>query len=320
MSVHLKTIDRIQVMEKNGKFWLMTHESEDVKPYSTKSHDKPLLPWESFHDWLRLMVHHFDAIHVLDSHLMSLNLPSPIDIFIKIIYPSLLDEHMLPWKELLENEKYFPPIPHTCNQPSAAEFITFLTLSTLDGNGNGVKELIEDINTIKLKQTLAITAGTVYVDFTLDIGKLTEQVKELKDFSSAGWEDFIVDILQQVEALSDSTTQSRLSQLDCILNMLENLKGSFLLYKKVQPGTSLSLGMGFSGSGHCEVYAAVLNSLSGTPGPHNDLSENLLEEFKVSHISVPCSNLCQTLQYRQPNKSSECLNNAAQSVLACSAN
>jgi hypothetical protein len=101
--VHLKTIDRIQVMEKNGKFWPMTHESEDdaefrlQEPYSTKSHDKPLLPWESFHDWLKLMVHHFDAIHVLDSHLMSLNLPSPIDISIKILYPSLPDEHMLPW-------------------------------------------------------------------------------------------------------------------------------------------------------------------------------------------------------------------------------
>jgi hypothetical protein len=120
--------------------------------------------------------------------------------------------------------------------------------------------------------------------------------------------------------LSDSTTQSQLSRLDCISNMLENLKESFLLYKKVQPGTSLSLGTGFSSSGHCEVYAAVLNSLSGTPGPHNGLSENLLDEFKVSHISVPCSNLCQTLQYRQPNKLSECLNNAAQSVLACSAN
>jgi hypothetical protein len=168
--VHLKTIDCIQVMEKNGKFWPMTHESEDdakfclLKPYSTESHDKPLLPWESFHDWLRLMVHHFDAIHVLDSHLMSLNLPSPINISIKILYPLLPDEHMLPWKKLLENEKYSLPIPHTRNQPSAAELITFFTSSTLDGNGNGVEELIEDINAVKLKKTLAITAGTVYID------------------------------------------------------------------------------------------------------------------------------------------------------------
>jgi hypothetical protein len=236
--VHLKTIDRIQVMEKNGKFWPMTHESEDnaefclLKPYSTKSHDKPLLPWESFHNWLRLMVHHFDAIHVLDNHLMSLNLPLPIDISIKILYLLIPDEHMLPWKKLLENEKYFPPIPHTRNQPSAAELVTFLTSSTLDGNGNGVKELIEDINAVKLKQTLAITAGTVYVNFTLDIGKLTEQVKELKDFLSAGWEDFIVDILEQVKALSNSTTQSQLSRLDCISNMLENLKEAFCCTRK----------------------------------------------------------------------------------------
>ena len=102
--------------------------------------------------------------------------------------------------------------------------------------------------------------------------------------------------------------------------MLENLKGSFSLYKKVQPGTSLNVGTGFHGLGHCKVYAAILNSLSGTPGPHNSLSEDLLEAFKVGHMSVPCSNLCQTLHYRQPNKSLECLNNAAQSVLTYSAN
>ena len=78
--------------------------------------------------------------------------------------------------------------------------------------------------------------------------------------------------------------------------------------------------MGFRSLGHCKVYATVLNSLSGTPGPHNGLSEDLLEAFKVGHMPIPCSNLCQTLQYRQLNKSSECLNNAAQSVLTYSAN
>ena len=47
ITVHLKTIGCSQVMEKNGKFWLMVHESEDdaefhlLKPYSTDSHDKP---------------------------------------------------------------------------------------------------------------------------------------------------------------------------------------------------------------------------------------------------------------------------------------
>jgi hypothetical protein len=59
----------------------------------------------------------------------------------------------------------------------------------------------------------------------------------------------------------------------------------------------VSLGMGFTGAVHCEAYSAVLNSLSGTHGPHDGLSENLLAEFQVSlrvtvsHTFVPCSNL-----------------------------
>ena len=184
-------------MEKNGKFWPMVHESEDnskfclLKPYSTDSHDKPLLPWKSFHNSLRLMVHHFDAIHVVNNHLINLDLPSPNNISIQILYPPLPDESMLPWKQLLENEKYFPPIPHTRNQPSTTELITFLTLTTLDGNGNKIEKLIKDVNAVKLKQTSVSTAGTIYMDFTKDIEKLIVQLNDFKDFSSAKWEDLL---------------------------------------------------------------------------------------------------------------------------------
>jgi hypothetical protein len=265
------------------------------------------------------MVHHFDAIHILDNYLMDLNF-SPIDsdISIKILYPSLSDRSMLPWREVLENEKYFPAIPLTPDQPSVAELVAFLTSPTLDQDGNSITEIIKDVATIKDR----IMTGAVYTDsaFATDIEILTEGMNELKDYSSTGWKDYVIDILGQVEALRrDSTTNDRLSRLESISNMLEMLNANFSLYKKMQPGESLSTKSGFNGVGHCEVFAAISNSLSGTPGPHTSLSKHVLNEFEVSHISVPCSNLCQTLQYRQPDKSLECLNDAAQCALACSA-
>jgi hypothetical protein len=282
---------------KAGKFWPMACESEDdaefhlLKPYSTEGDREPLLPWKSFHDWLRLMVHHFDAIHILDNHLMKFNSLS-IDLSIKILYPSLPDENMLPWKDLLENENYFPPIPHTPDQPSATKLITFLTSPTLDEDGKSIKLLIENIGAVIERQTAETMTGTVYTDFSVDIEKVTSVLEGLVDTSSGWWRDYVLGILEQVEGLAGDTTHSRSFQLEGISNMVQKLEGSFKLYKEVKPKTSLSLGKHFAGAIHCEVCAAPSNSFSGTTGPHDGLSKDLLEEYKVSHIFVSCSNLC----------------------------
>ena len=300
IKLHLTTI--ASFLEVNaGKSWLRDLDSEGdaecdaefnfLKPYSTDVYGEPLLPWKSFHDWLRLMVHHLDAIHVLEKHLLNLN--SPYDISIKVLYPSLPNEKMLPWQELLEDEKYFPQIPLTPEQPSAAELITFLSSPTLDEEGNTVEDIIGDVALVKENQTSEITTGIVDANFSSNIETLTHSVSDLKESSSTGWKDYVTDILSQVEALgSDTTIALRLSRLEGILNMLRNLKGSFLLYKRLREDSPLYLGTGFKGAVHCEIIAAVSNSLSGGE-PLDGLSQDLLDEFKVSYISVPCSNLCQ---------------------------
>jgi len=313
IKMHLTTISPFLEV-KTGKFWPMHHELDDdtefhlLKPHSTDGQGEPLLPWKSYHDWLRLMIHYFDAIHVLDNHLMALK-SSPIDISIKILYPPLPDHEMLPRQDLPHNEKYFPPIQNNPGQPSAAELITFLTSPTLVEEGTSVQDLIDDVYAAMQKQEREIVGGVAYNDLAEDIEILLEGVNELKDYSSAGWKDYdyVVAVLRQVEALrSDDTPHGRLSRLKGVSGMLETLKGSFSVYKRLQPGTPLSLGSGFIGAGHCEVCAGCVNSLSGTPGPHVGLSKDLLEEFRVCHIFVPCLNLCQILQYRKPDKSSEC--------------
>ncbi len=318
IQMHLVTISPFLEV-KTGKFWPMPLEGDSdfhhLKPYSTDSQGKPLLPWKSYHDWLRLMIHYFDAIHVLDNHLTNLKL-SPIDISIKILYPSLPDKEMFPWRDLLHNEKYFPPIQHTPGQPSADELITFLTSATLVEEGNSIQGLMDDVAAAKEKQEREIKSEVAYKDFADDVVILTDWVKDLEDSSSDGWKEYIADICGLVEALScDDTPQGRLSRLKGILDMLETLQGSFRLYKRLQE----DFGKGFTGAGHCELCAGCVNSLSGTPGPHIGLSDDLLEEFRVSHVYVPCSNFCHILQYRKSDNSSESRNDAAPCVLACSA-
>jgi hypothetical protein len=316
---HLATIAPFLEV-KTGKSWPLAHESDvDVEfqplmPYSTDDDTGEILqPWKSFHDWLRLMVHHFDAIHVLDSHLRSLDTEtSSTTISIKILFPSLPDEKLLPWKDLLVNEKYFPKIQHSLDQPSAEDLIAFLTSPILDQDGKTVDHLINDV--VDFKENLSSEKAVLD---SKDIQEFTEDLLSLKESASVGWKDYIIQILGQVEGLStESTNQGRLSRLEIISNMLDNLKGSFSLYKSVQPNTPLSEGRGFTGSSHCEVLAAVLNSLSDIPD--SGLSEDLLKEFGVSHISVFGSNLFQTLQYRKPETPLGCLNVAARCVLACS--
>ena len=299
IKLHLTTIASF-LQVKTGKSWPMAFEPHDdaefdlLKPYSTDVYGEPLLPWKSFHDWLRLMVHHFDAIHVLDNHLTSFPPPElTLDISIKILYPSLQDDKMLPWQDLLENEKYFPQIQP--DEPSADELITFLSSPILDEKGNTIEDIIMDVGQVKANLTAKLPTQTIDAKFDQHIKTLTASVSDLEDSSSTGWKDHVKDILVQVKRLStDSTIDGRLSRLEGILNMLENLRGSFLLYKRLKPDSSLSLGTGFKGPEHCEILAAVSNYLSG-PGtkPHLGLSQNLLDEFKVSCISVPCSNICQ---------------------------
>jgi len=314
IEVHLATIAPFLEV-KIGKSWPMAYESEDesnaefhlLKPYNiSASSGEPLLPWKSFHDWLRLMLHHFDAIHVLDNYLVNLSSESPsppIEISIKILQPSHPDGNMLPWKELLKNEKYFPLIPSSPKQPSADELIAFLTSPDLHDDHSAVQELIKDVKRIKRNIESDVTVTLEHRTFQL----LRDDVYSLKKTSSAGWKDYVEDIYQQVECLwKNNTKDALLSRLEDISNMLKNLEGSFNLYERVRPKTSLSLGNGFKGASHCEVLAAVLNSLSGT-GQRDGLSNDLLKEFETTGqivgVSKRCFPVCaRVLGLLKPNK------------------
>jgi hypothetical protein len=75
-----------------------------LKPF-TMCRGKLLQPWESYRDWLMLQIIYFDAIQTTTRYVSSF--PS-LDISIKILSPSLPPTDMLPWGDLLTNDRYFP--------------------------------------------------------------------------------------------------------------------------------------------------------------------------------------------------------------------
>lgn len=101
----------------------MNQETEcDVEIYQISS-IYPL--WKACCKWLKLMVVHFDAVLILINHMETIINPK---VTIKVITTPHLNATLMPWKELLNNERYFddkapfgaPP------GPSTDEIIDFL--------------------------------------------------------------------------------------------------------------------------------------------------------------------------------------------------
>ena len=79
--------------------------------------------WQSYRDWLRLMVHYFDAADILTTHVRGLTKQQPhAKISITILTPPQSDKRMLSFTELLESERFFPTLP---DEPTGRELAEF---------------------------------------------------------------------------------------------------------------------------------------------------------------------------------------------------
>ncbi len=94
--------------------------NEEFHTFQLDAHS-PALP-KACHDWLELMVLHFDATQRLADYIKRTNKGS--EVVIRIVSQTPPDRYMLPWKVLLNNKAYFPD-----NDPSfrVEEIISFLT-------------------------------------------------------------------------------------------------------------------------------------------------------------------------------------------------
>jgi hypothetical protein len=329
---HLKTIAHLLDVDVE-KSWTVASEEDaeldTLMPFSMND-GQPLLPWQSYKEWLKLTVIHFDAAQILSTHFLKLDRGTEIDI--KTLSPSLPSQKMLPWKDLLCHKVYFPKLPNNPEQPSAEDLITFLTYDfevVMESNGNAAEEgnsrdetvskdkgrqlekgkgisIEEVMRSVKAlipnaQQGSAIAAKGVDMDiFTKELDSVIKRINDVDNCSSPGSTRYISLIHKRLEVLkhTEQTPEDRVIETREILEMLESLSGHSSLYQRLKDGTPLTVGTGFLGTRHCEVCIASFSSLSDQP----DRYKEIRGEFAVSHTFILCSNVCQILQYRKFDK------------------
>ena len=106
IEVHMKVITiahdkSCRIMRDVNKETESKETEQDEELYKISS---MLLTWQAYSEWLKLMVVHFDAVHILISFQERVQKP----ITIKVISTPQPDKSLMPWKKLLENERTSP--------------------------------------------------------------------------------------------------------------------------------------------------------------------------------------------------------------------
>ena len=104
IETHLQSISNSLIVDIN-KLWMppKPEEVDDTdfvdfqrfKPFSIQK-GKPILPWESYRDWLMLMIHYFDAAEVLGGFALKLKIEPDAAISITILTPPLSNRWVIP--------------------------------------------------------------------------------------------------------------------------------------------------------------------------------------------------------------------------------
>ena len=333
IETHLKTIGHVLDVDTRKSWTPASGPEEDsdladfqlLKPYSMRK-GKPLLPWESYRDWLKLMVHYFDAAKVLITYVTSLGQSLTSDIIsIAILSPALPDKDMLPWTELLETERFYPTLP---GETSGKDFVEYLMGSDSYKTVHPTKEDIKKVTTSaqELKDKLELDLLTPNILTKID--ELAEKVKntcisalvleenkksnldtltKIDTPAQEGKKTLVdwYDVYTEILALTDSQPQDRPAKFWTIVDVLSTLSKDASFYSSLKQG-SLHHGTNFNGKYHCEAYIASLlalldhsggyvddfeERLNTLSGPQIDRIKELLDKIKASQVFMHHLNL-----------------------------
>lgn len=221
METHLQNIAPHLVVDTR-KLWKSNSEEDPhadtnltdlqrLMPYSVRKRN-PLLPWQSYRDWLMLMVHYFDAADILLNHLRKSINPGAFSI--TLLSPPAPVKEMLPWTDLLKNEHFFPTLP---NESSGEDFITFLKSSKV--NYDDFKVIIREAQNLKSK---------LESDQQPPIAK--SKLMEMLRSAAKDW-DVFEDIIGNILFLEhDFPSEDRPAWMQTIIDLLVDLDGPLQPY------------------------------------------------------------------------------------------
>ena len=293
IEAHLQNIASSLVVDPRKEWTPVLEDIDDpdladfqrLEPFSMRK-GRVLFPWESYRDWLMLLMHYFDAADVLVWYAQTWK---PKAISISILSPPQPDRTMLPWTELLETERFFPTV---FGQSSGKDFVKFLT-SMPPMSKEDIKVLRE------VSKGIGELESFPYDQLDERIDALAEQFKERELLER---QDF--DIHEEILALKQS--EDRRAQIQKIVDMLSIFTRRALFYNQLKEGPIIT-GKNAPGTYHCEAYTASLLTLWDTTSGQlvgdfkerlntsaHDIEgvEALLEKLKASHAFINRSNLC----------------------------
>lgn len=267
--------------------------------------EQPL--WESYRDWLRLMVAHFEAVSVLVGHIASSKFQSD-KIVIKILSAPRPNQAMLPWEDLL-NSKYFPA--HTLNSaPNASieNIIDSLKMwSKPEGNNtNNVENVLLAIQKLLTRDSeepskLIVApsdepANASAVGLSPELEQIIIQLKSLKDCQSPARDKCIAEIIATLSNLPSRAPQSQ-ELIRGVVHMLESLRDGAIIFRQLRKN-ALKKGIGFIGSLHCELIIASLIELAASSRDSAIALGDILKEFEVSCIFLALQDASDILRCR----------------------
>lgn len=260
----------------------------------------PVLIWESYRDWLKLLTVHFEAIKIITSFIaapypttrssLTAGRSRPIspDISISVLAPGHQGYTMLGWEAALRE---FLPGPKKSRAPKAdantiIDFIKEKTLADSAEKENILKEVEESLRELNTGKVVCSTSPGSQPTRRISRPPYLKLLQSLRKFATDNRpinDEKIDAVIKSITLLKHQYKATAV--IDVAVGKMESLKirSPFTPFKE---GTNLSIGV-FSGTIHCELCLATLVHLADRDKSADDTlaPRDFLENFKVIIIS-----------------------------------
>ena len=246
--------------------------------------------WKACWEWLKLMVVHFDAVHILISHMKKLRRYSPESkVIIKVISVPNPDTKLLPWKNLLRNRRYFDdkapgPVPFgaSSKDPSSEEIIAFLEMwqekqSTESNTGVPVNDVIKLVQQFCKDATGIPNSESDFPRLQVDV--IIEKMTDMSDCQSPGSSDVVDSLIAAMESFKlEGGWPAPTRLVNEILNDLRSLRDRAGFFRMLK---ALSFKVG---TVHCEFSLGCFMMPESSKLPKE--YQQIVNELSVSYIDT----------------------------------
>jgi hypothetical protein len=240
---------------------------------------------QAFHNWLKLIVVHFDAVRILITYMESFRRPK---VTIKVLTTPNPNNTQLSWKELLGNEKYFEKEPLDQSRPTAKMITEFIEASQdaqkLEARGgSSVTDII-----MELKKFSDYSDSDLDSKWRGDVQHITTLTNTMASCLLRSSEfgvtarEIKIDV-NSLKGVGGTPADKRLA-IESIITKLESLKDKALSFSELGLNwNGLPSSSSFKGSIHCELNLTCFMMLKTWCDLPNDY------KHIVNELSVSCS-------------------------------